>query len=63
MTEPVPHVIPGHTRRESRRRFCLDVAVAGIAAGAAPAPAGAAPASTGTCRLRVFSKHLQWLDA
>ena len=63
MTEPVPHVIPGHPRRESRRRFCLDVAVAGIAAGAAPAPAGAAPASTGTCRLRVFSKHLQWLDA
>ena len=26
MTEPVPHVIPGHPRRESRRQFCLHVA-------------------------------------
>lgn len=63
MAAVVPRMIPSTAGTESRRRFCLRLAAAGVAAGTTPALAGPAPAPAGARRLRVFSKHLQWLDA
>jgi L-ribulose-5-phosphate 3-epimerase len=53
------------SRRLARRRFCLAGAAA-VVARTTPAPAEESAAVAppgGTRRLRVFSKHLQWLDA